>query len=108
MRRDAVERPSFEAYCPAIGALEAGNHPQERRLPAARRPEQTYDRARLDQDTHAAQRRDARVRFGDVADVEQWHSIGTIRHRRPARYGRVPPSWAMPTRAPAPPDPDRA
>jgi hypothetical protein len=78
VRRLGGDVAAVDADAPAVGLLEAGQDPQQRRLAAARRPQQREDLAAGQTERHAAQRHHRPEGPGDAVDGDEG---GRRRHR---------------------------
>ncbi len=74
-----LERPLAERDRAALGALEAGDHAQQRRLAAAGQPQHGGQRARRHLELHALEHRRARVALPQVADRQPAHAPRSVR-----------------------------
>ena len=66
----AMSWPSIRIL-PAVGRLEAGQHPQQRGLAAAGRPQQREELALVDVDADIVDRVDVAELLGDVLDLDE-------------------------------------
>ena len=72
-RRSIGEVLAREKNPSAVGQIEAGDHAQERRLAAARWPQQGEEFACLDGDADLIDRGKVAETAGDILDLEQRH-----------------------------------
>ena len=73
-RASVTSRPPIE-ICPSVTSLEPGDHPQQRRLPAARRPDEDEELAVLDLERDAVDGGHAAERLADVFEVDPLPSL---------------------------------
>ena len=101
-----------DTHLALVGALEAGDEVEQRRLAAPRRADQADELAVVDGERHLAQRRGhaARGRFEALCDAADFDHTGGMSKAYAVSYGRYPRPRALARRAagrPAPPSPGR-
>jgi hypothetical protein len=73
LRGNGEELPSIEEDLPGIGPLEPGDQPKDRRLPAARWPEEAQEFTPLEFEAHLIDRIDGAELLLDLDDGEFHH-----------------------------------